>query len=122
MGGSINGFVVDIGNSRIKWGEVDDSGALRRFSAVSVDRPDLWPRLRESWRPADGRTPVVAVSSVNPRAATRFQDFLNEQWNGSCPPMLIWYRSAADVPIPHQLENPETAGADRGLAVAAGFR
>jgi type III pantothenate kinase len=119
MGGSLNGFVVDIGNSRIKWGEVDDTGGLGRTSASSIDRPDLWPRLRESWQPADDRKPVIAVSSVNPRAAARFDDFLADQWGGACSPTLIWYRSVADVPIPHQLEHPETAGADRGLAVTA---
>lgn len=119
MGGSINGFVVDIGNSRIKWGEVDDSGALVRSSASPIDRPELWPRLRDLWRPADNREPVIAVSSVNPRAAAEFHAFLEEQWAGACAPTLIWYRSAADVPITHQLESPETAGADRGLAVAA---
>jgi type III pantothenate kinase len=122
MGGSINGFVVDIGNSRIKWGEVDDSGALVRSSASPIDRPDLWPRLRDLWRPADDRKPLIAVSSVNPRAAARFDDFLAEQWAGACAPTLIWYRSAADVPVRHQLENPATAGADRGLAVAAALR
>jgi type III pantothenate kinase len=119
MGGSIIGFVADIGNSRIKWGEVDDAGVLDRFSASPVDRPDLWPRLRESWSRSDERRPMIAVSSVNPRIAARFHDFLEDQWGGAPAPTLIWYRSAADVPIPHQLESPETAGADRGLAVAA---
>lgn len=119
MGGSIAGFVVDIGNSRLKWGEVDGSGALGRASASPVDRPELWPRFRDSRRLADGCDPRIAVSSVNPRVAARFQEFLDEQWAGEAAPRTIWFRSAADVPIPHRLEKPESAGADRALAVAA---
>ena len=32
---------------------------------------------------------------------------------------MRWYRSAADVPLRHALERPETAGADRACAVVA---
>ena len=32
---------------------------------------------------------------------------------------MTWYESAAQVPVRHELENAETTGADRALAVAA---
>ncbi len=35
---------------------------------------------------------------------------------------MTWLRSAADVAVPHELDAPETAGADRALAVSAAVR
>jgi type III pantothenate kinase len=107
--------VADLGNSRLKWGLVDETGRLVERIALPLDRPDDWAAAWKNWH-IRGRNPTSwTISSVNPPVAKQFQSFLD----GLSGVSATWLRSAADVAVRHELDGPETAGADRALAVAA---
>ncbi|MBX6316102.1 MAG: type III pantothenate kinase, partial [Isosphaeraceae bacterium] len=108
--------VADLGNSRLKWGRVGPDGSIEATIALPIDDPSAWSAALAAWLPA-GEPSAWAIASVNPPAAEALQRCL--EGHSSRPPVLRWFRSAADVPVRHALERPETAGADRELAVSA---
>lgn len=112
-------IVVDIGNSRLKWGAVEPSGRLARTVALPIDCPETWAVNWSSWVPETSASPQVAISSVNPPVAAKFGAFLESRRNSHDASFVRWYRSAGDVPVPHRLAHPELTGADRALAVFA---
>ena len=71
---------------------------------------DAWT----GWGIVGGAATSWAIASVNPPAAGRLAGFLTRRG----VQQAAWFRSAAEVPVRHALEHPETAGADRALAVA----
>lgn len=107
-------IVADLGNSRLKWGRLGPTGMVEASMALPLDDPDAWTRTFEAWAPA-GEATSWAVSTVNPPVADRLSSFLS----GRATAEARWFRSAADVPLRHELEAVETAGADRALAVLA---
>jgi type III pantothenate kinase len=107
-------IVADLGNSRLKWGRVGSDGRLEETIALPLDDPGAWDTAWRRWNPGAGKSSAWAIATVNPPLAQRLETFLIEQGVGA----TTWYRSAAEVPIYHELEHAETAGADRALAVA----
>jgi type III pantothenate kinase len=105
-------IVADVGNTRLKWGYVAETGQVKRSVALPADDPSAWD---EAWKAGPSGPSIWAVASVNPPASVRVQEFLNRCGASE----TRWYRSAADVPVRHQLTRPESTGADRALAVAA---
>jgi type III pantothenate kinase len=108
-------IVADLGNSRLKWGRLDDSGNVVDTVALSLEDTQGW---RGKWYPRDrkGETGSTwSVSSVNPSVAVDLDHFF-EAIDVS---QVRWYRSAAEVPVRHAIVGSETAGADRALAVVA---
>lgn len=109
-------IVADLGNSRLKWGRVDQAGDVVESTALPNDEPASWDSLWSRW--GLGNDPSEwAITTVNPPVARRLASFLAERDVDAAK--TRWYRSAADVPTRHLLEAPETAGADRALAVDA---
>src|ERR1700675_3094996 len=74
-----------------------------------------WARAWETWSHRGPGPSHWAISSVNPPVAKQFQSFLDGLGDASA----TWFRSAVDGAVRHALDGPETAGADRALAVAA---
>jgi type III pantothenate kinase len=107
--------VADLGNSRLKWARVDDSGRLVETIAMPVDKPAAWGAVWEEWRRNEPEASRWAISTVNPPVAAKLRAFLGANGVES----VTWYDSAARVPVRHELESSETAGADRALTVAA---
>jgi type III pantothenate kinase len=105
-------IVADLGNSRLKWGRVEPDGRLGPTIALPIDDPASWASAWESWGMAGGETRWSA-SSVNPPLADRLGRFLEARGVAD----IRWHRSAAEVAVRHELEQPETSGADRALAV-----
>ena len=106
-------FVIDVGNTRIKWGRLDAWGSLVETFASEVDEPDSWTGAIDrlvSTVPVGG-----AVASVNPAAAERLEALMSDRGIGP----IRWFRSANDVPVRHRLDAPDRTGADRALAVLA---
>src|SRR5688572_6356257 len=99
--------VVDVGNSRLKWGRVGRSGAIDTSMALPTDAPAAWEGAWSLWGLAGSEDSSWAIATVNPPASDRFEAFLRERGIREAR----WYRSAADVPLRHALERPETAGA-----------
>jgi type III pantothenate kinase len=107
-------IVADLGNSRLKWGRLDERGALAESCTLAIDERDAWDDAWKRWNPKGERT-AWAVATVNPPVAKRLETFISGLGNAE----VRWYRSAGDVSVRHVLEHPETAGVDRALAVAA---
>jgi type III pantothenate kinase len=107
--------VADLGNSRLKWGRVDDTGRLAEAIALPLAQPAAWAAAWETWSHPGSGPSHWTISSVNPPLAQQLEAFLDGLGNAS----VNWFRSAADVAVRHALDAPETAGADRALAVAA---
>jgi type III pantothenate kinase len=111
-------IVADLGNSRLKWGRLDQTGRLAESIALPLDAPAAWVAAWETWNRSAETPSRWAISSVNPPVAKRLRAFLDGLGNGSA----TWFCSAADVAVRNELVEPETAGADRALAVAAAIR
>lgn len=102
---------ADLGNSRLKWGRTLADGTLE-VVALPVDDPSAWLATWSHWNPSASPS-SWAISTVNPRVANRLGRFL-----GAHPRVSArWFRSAADVPVRHELDSPRTAGTDRAFAV-----
>ena len=108
-------MVADLGNSRLKWGRVDDSGRLVESIALPLNETPAWVAAWRKWIDAGFDPSSWAISSVNPPVAQGLQTFLCRVGVADA----TWFSGAADVPVSHELTEPETAGADRALAVVA---
>jgi type III pantothenate kinase len=111
-------ILADVGNTRIKlalWG--GDRTALEPI-ALDVDTTDSWETTlaQVGWLKAAGQR--WHISSVRPEAADRLERLIERLGGGE----IVWYRSAADVPVVQKLGQPERVGADRALAVRAAVR
>src|SRR4051794_34246019 len=102
MGSHVLRIVADLGNSRIKLGRVDPSGRLAEVVALATDDRDAWDSAWSRWNPERGPS-TWAIATVNPPGAARLRTYLDELQNG----VATWFRSAADVPTPHVLENAQ---------------
>jgi type III pantothenate kinase len=111
-------IVADLGNTRLKWGRLDESGRLVEVLALPLDDPSAWASAWAEWDRLDPRNAWWAVSSVNPPVADRLEAFLQEQHVGR----VSWIRSAAEVPVAKDVEGADTGGSDRALAVFAASR
>jgi type III pantothenate kinase len=109
------GVVADLGNSRLKWGRVDETGRLAETIALPLNETPAWVAAWEKWSRAGAPLSSWAISSVNPPVSKGLRTFLRYMGVTNA----TWFCSAADVAVQHELAEPESAGADRALAVAA---
>lgn len=110
-------ILVDIGNSKAKWGLVKDNRLVEFISLPlpndSNSLPESWPLQLKMWQvPGDAQW---IIASTNPPVSKRFQHWLEAQ--GFRVRHLSDYR---DIPIKLNVDYPERVGIDRLLnAVAA---
>jgi type III pantothenate kinase len=104
--------VVDVGNSRLKWGRCH-SGRVTDMTSLPLDDPAAWEEQRRRWNlPSYCRW---AVATVNPPASERFQSWLAP---GGEPVYLL--QDPSVLPLHVGVEQPRQVGWDRLLnAVAA---
>ena len=105
--------VVDVGNTRIKWG-LCSAGVVGRIvcTASLGDDPDEWERQFTEW-PLD--IDVWVIAGVHPQRGQRLHDWLTG--HGQEVRVLAGH---AMLPLVVNLERPDRAGIDRLLnAVAA---
>src|SRR5262249_52379244 len=108
-------FVVDIGNTRIKWGRCSSSRVESVVSLPSND-PAAWKTQLQEWNIPEKKTWVV--SGVNPKTRASLID-----WLGSQGQQVRWLNDPAELPLIVRLERPDHVGIDRLLnAVAANNR
>ncbi len=111
--------VADLGNTRLKWGRLDASGRIAESIAMPLDDPSAWGEAWAGWKhDSGGGEACWAVSTVNPPVADRLEKFLADQRIGR----VTWIRSAAEVPVPKDVEGAESGGSDRALAVLGATR
>jgi type III pantothenate kinase len=105
--------VVDIGNTRIKWGRVCD-GRLTDAASLDADDVSAWQRQATAW--ADPACWVLA--GVQPQTRARLAQWLTSR--GHRAHVLDSFRQ---LPICLKVEAPEKVGLDRLLdAVAVNTR
>ena len=103
--------VVDIGNSRIKWGRCRDR-AVVQFVALPGEDAVSWRRQLEEWSiPSPA---VWAVASVHPGRAARFAAWLTQA--GHTVTFVDDYRK---LPLIVDVEQPAKVGIDRLLTALA---
>jgi type III pantothenate kinase len=108
-------IVVDIGNSRMKWGWYDPTGAFRHRS-LDADNPAEWT---EALTEIDPRPqPHWAVASVHPTRLDRLRKWISDR-QGS----IRVFDDPAMLPIRIGIRDPRSVGIDRLLgAIAANAR
>ncbi|MFO0936831.1 MAG: type III pantothenate kinase [Gemmataceae bacterium] len=101
--------VVDVGNSRVKWGRVVD-GRIADMASLALDDETSWTNQLAQWGMA--REVRWAVAGVNPPVQSRFVAWLNHP--------VLQIQSYQQLPIRVAVREPQKVGIDRLLnAVAA---
>jgi type III pantothenate kinase len=104
--------VVDVGNTRIKWGRCE-AGAVSAVVSLPPDSPDVWREQLTHWD-IPTRAVWVLTSVVPPRS-----DILAD-WLTGIGQSVVRVEKAAQLPLRVDLERPDHVGIDRLLdAVAA---
>jgi type III pantothenate kinase len=107
--------VVDVGNSRIKWGRCSTAGVTEAVS-LPPDEPGAWLRQIEAWRLP--RPAGWAVSGVHPERRDALIEWLRARGDSA-----VLVDDPNDLPLRVLLERPDHVGVDRLLdAVAANSR
>ena len=60
--------VADLGNTRLKWGRLDEAGRLAEAIALPLDDPSAWAAAWSAWKRPGEDDSWWAVSTVNPPA------------------------------------------------------
>ena len=107
--------VVDIGNTRIKWGRCSANG-VAAMATLPSDDPAAWEQQLHGWERSG---PITwAVTSVSPPTRKRFTDWLTERGG-----RIVDVSRPDQLPLKVLLERPDHVGMDRLLdAVAACHR
>jgi type III pantothenate kinase len=118
--------VVDIGNSRMKWGWVNYQvkpaqrrrSRVREMAALPLANPHAWGEQLDRW--SVGRASRWAVTGVNVPARDSFLDWLRQQQKTQGTGQIELLSRYEQLPIGVQVEEPACVGIDRLLnAVAA---
>lgn len=110
-------WAADIGNSRLKLGRLDASGAVLEMRATSLTDAREWDAALDAWG-ATGAGARWALGSVRPETERAFSAHLRAR--GVSADRIRVVRSAADVPgVGAALGMAGATGADRALGVLA---
>jgi type III pantothenate kinase len=110
-------FVADLGNTRLKWAAVSQDGELVDKVALPLE-PGAWEQAWNSSPALADDASSWAVATVNPPLAAQLAAFLDSKGVRE----IIWFDTAAQIPLRFDVEGADTGGADRALAVAAAIR
>jgi type III pantothenate kinase len=107
--------VVDMGNSRVKWGRVAGHAVVDAV-ALPIDEPATWQAQLDRWGLLEPVSWLLA--GVNPERQNRLA-----AWLRGCGQRVAFLDDWRRLPLKAKLEYPERAGMDRLLiAVAANAR
>jgi type III pantothenate kinase len=106
--------VVDIGNTRMKWGLCRD-GRVARMAAIQSLNPDAWTAKAERWGLARGTRWVV--TSVNPKPVLPFFE-----WAKARGDTLRGIAVHEEIGLPVAVDQPERVGSDRLFNALAAVR
>jgi type III pantothenate kinase len=104
--------VVDVGNTRIKWGRCE-AGMVAGVAALPPEDPAAWERQLLDWGPSPPRT--WTVTGVHPARRDRLAGWLRQR--GERVHVLDFARL---LPLTVELEHPDRVGIDRLLNAVAG--
>jgi type III pantothenate kinase len=107
-------LVVDVGNSRIKWGRcADGSASIAPIASLPPDDPESWQRQFAEW--GLSRSETWVVSGVHPARRDRLIEWLRER-SGA----VHMIDDPAQLLLEVALASPRAVGIDRLLAAVAG--
>lgn len=104
--------VVDVGNTRIKWGRCSH-GSVVAMCAVPPDDPSAWAAQYQAWNLNAEGTWVIA--GVHPERQDSFVRWLKQ---GRCHQWML-IQSREQVPIRVSVDYPDKVGLDRLFDAAA---
>jgi type III pantothenate kinase len=103
--------VVDVGNTRMKWGHCPPGGGVDRLEALPLNLPSVWLHHFKQW---DGTSLRWAVAGSNGERRDAFADWLR-CYGGNVFPLTNWKWFGVPVKLPA----PERIGHDRLLNARA---
>ena len=104
-------IVVDVGNSRIKWGRCGDS-SIDALASLAPDASEAWGRQLDEWHMSDAQT--WAVSGVHPGHRDHLIRWIRQRGDA-----VHLIDDPAQLPLSVALANPRAVGIDRLLSAAA---
>ena len=108
-------YVVDVGNTRMKWGRCAPDGITDTAAMPLVD-PAAWQKQTEEWAVSPGK--LWALTGVHPERRDYLANWLIERGQ-----KVRLIQLAEHLPVQVQVERPDLVGIDRLLnAVAANAR
>src|SRR5213593_83837 len=102
-------IVVDVGNSRIKWG-LCDPGRIVAIASLPPEDEAAWRNKAVGWQLLGSQT--WAVSGVHPTQQRRLIQWLNEDWFTHHRGHLLLVNRAEQLPLHVSLEQPDKVGID----------
>jgi type III pantothenate kinase len=104
--------VVDVGNTRIKWGRCQN-GKITAGASLPPDRPDVWEKQFRNWK-LPGAC-LWVLTGVHPGRRDTLRD-----WLGARGERVHVLTHASNLPVNVALDQPQQVGIDRLMnAVAA---
>ncbi|MFO0847548.1 MAG: type III pantothenate kinase [Gemmataceae bacterium] len=103
--------VVDVGNSRIKWGRVA-GGTVAEMVALPPDDPAAWDKQAARWKLAKGTR--WAMAGVQPTTLSRLA-----KWCRAVGGTVTIISGRAQVPLTVAIKEPDSVGVDRLLNALA---
>jgi type III pantothenate kinase len=111
--------VVDIGNTRIKWGRCV-GGRVTEMVSLRHDNPVQWKRQAAQWA-VNGQA-RWAVAGVAPQVMRRFDDWLTTREAIAVTITNDLFADGEWVDLVTEVEEPDRIGIDRLLAALAAFK
>lgn len=108
--------VVDIGNSRMKWG-LCRNGRVSAMEVLEHDKPVDWKRLTEQWEL--GISTRWALAGVAPLAMERFQEWLSSRKSTFARITNELFENKDRTGLVTDVDEPDCIGVDRLLASLA---
>jgi type III pantothenate kinase len=106
--------VVDIGNSRMKWGLCRD-GRIDRMAALQPGNPDSWSAKAKEWKLKHSTRWVVTAVNSNP--IIPFFDWMKARGDTSAS-----IAGHDEIGLPMSVDRPEQVGTDRLFTALAAVR
>jgi type III pantothenate kinase len=97
--------VVDVGNTRVKWGRCENQ-AVVAVASLEPDDPALWQAQREQW--LLGPRACFVVAGVHPERRDRLADWLRQHGDE-----VRVIKEARELQLQVRLERPDHVGVDR---------
>jgi type III pantothenate kinase len=106
--------VVDIGNSRMKWGLCRE-GRIERMASLQPGNPDSWTAKAKQWELL--RPTRWVVTAVNSNPIIPFFDWMKAR--GDISTSIVGHD---EIGLPVSVEHPEQVGSDRLFTALAALR
>jgi type III pantothenate kinase len=111
-------LAIDVGNSFVHVGAMQDGKAIRMVVLESGDPSELADAIEGLWAELDASEErAVVASSVSPEQLARVEAVVSNALGED----VIVIGQQIDLPIPVALEQPEAVGVDRVCAAAAAY-